>query len=251
MDKPGDQLTDLCRGAENQLVLVAPFVKVGTLERLLNSVANDVTVKCVTRWRLDEIASGVSDLEVWPVLRDRPNSSLWLRSDLHAKFYRADSSCLIGSANLTNAALGWSKHANFELLMASIAEQPILWEFEQNLFAGSIRVDDALYKHMCVALEQFILVHRFPTTQPSDETETADEHQESQVSVLTWLPTLRHPEKLYVAYLGKYHDLTITSRKVALGDLSTLDIPKGLSKEAFEFLCRSATTPDANRKTSR
>ena len=35
-------------------------------------------------------------------------SSLSLIPSLHAKFYRADDRYAIGSANLTNAALGWS-----------------------------------------------------------------------------------------------------------------------------------------------
>ena len=75
------------------MLLVAPFIKVGAFQRLLASIADEVSIHCITRWRPEEIAAGVSDLEIWPILRDRPHSRLWLRPDLHAKFYRADAQC--------------------------------------------------------------------------------------------------------------------------------------------------------------
>lgn len=232
MIRPGDLLTDLCRAAEDELVLAAPFIKVRTLEKLLAVVSSEVQVKCVTRWRLDEIASGVSDLDVWLVVRDRPNTSMWLRSDLHAKFYRADSDCLIGSANLTHAALGWSSRPNLELLINSSIQVP-LREFEDKLFAGSSRVDESIYKQMCSALEHFV-VDRVLDLPIEEQSEAERLLGETGLSVVSWIPSLRHPEKLYIAYLGKLDELTTASRAAALKDLSVLDIPLGLSREGFE-----------------
>jgi len=232
MISPGDLLTDLCRAAENELVLAAPFIKVRTLEKLLAVVSSEVQIKCVTRWRLDEIASGVSDLDVWLVVRDRPNTSMWLRSDLHAKFYRADSACLIGSANLTHAALGWSSRPNLELLINSSAQKS-LREFEDGLFAGSSRVDETIYKHMSSALEHFV-VYRVPELPIDEQSEAERPLGETGRSVVSWTPSLRHPEKLYIAYLGKLDELTTASRAAALNDLSVLDIPLELSREEFE-----------------
>ena len=73
----GDQLEGLCSRAINNLILVTPFVKMNTLTKILKSVNEDVNLCCVTRWRPEEIATGVSDIDVWPVLRDR-----WGRMDL-------------------------------------------------------------------------------------------------------------------------------------------------------------------------
>ncbi len=232
MTKPGDLLTDLCRAAENELVLVAPFIKARTLEKLLAVVRPEVQVKCVTRWRLDEIASGVSDLAVWVALRDRSNTSMWLRADLHAKFYRTENACLIGSANLTDAALGWSRQPNLELLIHSSAQE-LLSVFEEELFAGSSRVDESIYKQMCNALENFV-AHQ--VVKPPTAMQSAVEYPtgEALASIASWLPILRLPEKLYIAYLGKFDELTTASRTAALTDLSVLDVPFGLSKEAFE-----------------
>jgi hypothetical protein len=113
----GESLTNLCQRAQKELVLVAPFVKADVLDRLLHHINIEVSLTCVTRWHLDEIISGVSDIEVWDLIRERASASLLLRSDLHAKYYRADDECLIGSANLTMAALGWSSRQNLELLV--------------------------------------------------------------------------------------------------------------------------------------
>ena len=144
MNQPGSQLEALCSQAHREILLVAPFIKVNTLAGYSIPSVNSVKVQCVTRWRPDEIAIGVSDLDVWLLIKERRDSSLWLRSDLHAKYYRGDDEVLVGSANLTDAALGWSHHPNLELLIASTK----LGDFEQQLFKGSVPVDDSLYERM-------------------------------------------------------------------------------------------------------
>src|SRR5690606_13352584 len=131
----GDQLEQLCRSTTQTLWLVAPFIKQVTLKRLLEHVAPEVTIDCVTRWRLDEIVAGVSDLGVWLLIRERPNSTLWLRSDLHAKYYRGDHQALVGSANLTNTALGWSPRPNLELLISSRSEERRVGKESRSLWA--------------------------------------------------------------------------------------------------------------------
>ena len=113
----GTELSKLCTEANQEVLLVAPFIKAFVLERLLDKISPNVSLKCITRWFPEEIVTGVSDLEVWNLIQNRPNSSLWLRPDLHAKYYRADNRCLVGSANLTGKALCWSNLPNLELLM--------------------------------------------------------------------------------------------------------------------------------------
>lgn len=104
----GTELSNLCAEANKEVLLAAPFIKVSVLEKLMNKISPDVSLRCITRWFPEEIVAGVSDLEVWSLIQQRSNSSLWLRPDLHAKYYRADQRCLVGSANLTGKALGWS-----------------------------------------------------------------------------------------------------------------------------------------------
>lgn len=222
------QLVQLITQARKELLLVAPFIKVNTLQKLLENIHEQVYVKCVTRWRSDEIIAGVSDLEVWLLIRNRPNSTLWLRSDLHAKYYRGDQQVLIGSANLTDAALGWSRQPNLELLVPT----NIQLEFEQLLFAGSVLVDDSIYEHIRDIVDN--IREQTPIQPPTTTIELSDEEVGEIVPIEEWLPMLRHPEKLYTAYIGELDQLGTGTRIAAIRDLGILDIPLGLSKDAFE-----------------
>lgn len=221
------QLVQLITQARKELLLVAPFIKVNTLQKLLENINEKVYVKCVTRWRPDEIITGVSDLEVWLLIRDRPNSTLWLRSNLHAKYYRGDQQVLIGSANLTDTALGWSRQPNLELLVPTNVQM----EFEEVLFAGSVQVDNSIYEHIRDIVDN--IQERTPL-QPSTITiELSDEEVGEIVPIEEWLPMLRHPEKLYAAYIGELEQLGTGTRIAAISDLGMLDIPPRLNKAAF------------------
>jgi len=225
--KLGNRLEELCFQAKDEVLLVAPFIKMNALERLLARIPLDARVQCVTRWRLDEIAVGVSDLDVWLLIKDRPHSTLWLRSDLHAKYYRGDNEVLVGSANLTNAALGWSQHTNLEILISS----DILNEFEQELFSGSVMVNDSLYNHVKQMVEAIPSIHK------PDMVDIVPDLLNESITLApleAWLPMLRHPEKLYTAYIGNVDQLGTGSQIAALHDLQALEIPLGLSRKQFE-----------------
>ena len=220
MSEIGKQLEDLCRESKNEILLVAPFIKVSVLRRLFGQLSSNISVKCVTRWHLEEILAGVSDIEIWLLFAERQASSLWLQSDLHAKYYRSGDRCLVGSANLTNTALGWSTHPNLELLISS----PAIPSFEQNLFSECVLVDQDLYEQTFKTVQ--MIKDACPVVPPA-------------IGILHipdafWLPKLRNPEDLYIAYCGNEIKLSIVSREAALTDLRSLPIPKGLDRQVFE-----------------
>ncbi|MBE9137369.1 phospholipase D family protein [Nodosilinea sp. LEGE 07088] len=230
----GHQLQQLCRSAKKELWLVAPFIKLGTLTQLLQEVDAHICINCVTRWRPEDVLAGVSDLTIWPSLCDRPNTSLWLRQNLHAKYYRADSQCLVGSANLTQTALGWSPSSNLELLIPVFANDPVLQAFEQELNRNKTQVDDELYEQMQVVVEQ--LQQSRPDANwiaPDLPRTLAIPEQALAIKPETWVPTLRNPEALYLAYSGQQERLTSASREAAQSDLLHLSIPLSLTKPAF------------------
>mgnify|MGYP001385457657 CR=1 FL=1 len=229
MQSPGTQLETLCHGAEQQLLLVAPFIKLGAFKRLISELSDNVSLMCVTRWRPDEIVAGVSDIEIWQIIKSRPNSSLWLRSNLHAKVYRADTSCLVGSANLTDTALGWSRQPNFEFLLEVASDHPDVKSFEDNLMVGCVQVDESIYIHMKTVVEAFEDTMPMAVTTPQTVEFPVElpKHE-------TWLPKLRHPENLFVGYSGKWDQLSSTSATAVYSDLAALEVPLGLSKLDFE-----------------
>jgi len=236
MTSLGHKLEQICSIAERELLLVAPFIKLTTLSQLLHKVKLSVVVKCVTRWRPEEIATGVSDIEVWRLLRDRPNSSLWLKNDLHAKYYRADLHCLVGSANLTQTALGWSSYPNLELLIPAASNNPILQSFEQELTRKMIQVDDDLYEQMKLTVEHFLHSQGSTVAITDDDyypTQSKDDMDACPVDFDQWIPTLRRPEYLFFAYTGQKNRLTEISWNLAHNDLQVLHIPNYLTKDAF------------------
>lgn len=219
----GTNLLELSEHAEQELLLVAPFIKVEVIQRLLEVVHDKVSVTCVTRWRPSEVAAGVSDLEIWDFFRDQPKRTLYLRHDLHAKFYRSDETCLVGSANLTMTALGWVTSPNYELLIKSERTAQLI-SFEEQLFVSAVEVDEDLYRQIQIAVD----------VMPQTKIVTAIENKdEPAIDLECWLPTLRTPEKLFVAYQGSSDELTSAAKRATMSDLKAFDVPAGLNETQF------------------
>lgn len=234
MIKPGTQLEQLCARGRREALFVAPFIKAGALERLLTNVNSDIVVRCVTRWQPEEIAAGVSDIEVWSVLCKRPQASLWLRADLHAKYYRVDDQCLIGSANLTAAALGWSMQSNLELLVQLSVADTVAVTFEAELWKNCVPVTNAIFQQTMVAVDFMRQVSPNILTERSDAVQgTPFLPLEERVFNEMWLPTLRNPSDLYLLYTDRDDELTMAAREAATADLYALPVPPGLPRDAF------------------
>ncbi|WP_324680894.1 phospholipase D family protein [Hymenobacter sp. GOD-10R] len=236
----GEQLELLCSKATDEVFLVAPFVKGHVLQRLLACIEPMVSVRLITRWNPLEIQAGVSDLSVWPLIDSRKNSSLYLCSHLHAKYFRADKACFIGSANLTGRALGWSKRANLELLVELDSKSLGLADFEETVLANSALVDESIYqktKDAVNALPDNLLF----ITDEGLKYEQAVQADSGDLPVLPahWLPITRFPDVLFRAYSGDISNLSHTSKQMAEIDLAFLRITPGLTKPAFN-LCVAA-----------
>ncbi len=228
MDLLGTQLKKLCNTAQTEILIAAPFIKAAVLEEIFSYINPQIAIKCVTRWLIEEITIGVSDLEVWAIVQSHPYASLWLRNDLHAKYYRADDQCLIGSANLTAKALGWSKRPNLELLVQLPANHSLLPEFELELFQKCIKVDEQLYE------EYFTRINQIQNQNiPIDELRLTVDLSSDIVTNENWIPTLRNPEELFLAYGGKEDKLTAIARNNAINDLKYLSIIPNLNQNNF------------------
>ena len=139
MIAPWDTLMRSCRGSRHAMI-AAPYMKEDALSRLLEALAPDATLVCVTRWKPDDLLVGASDVACRTLVLQRGGSFL-LHPRLHAKFYRFDSQVLIGSANLTSAGMGYRSPANLEILCAPEASYDAE-AFERELIRGSHAVSD-------------------------------------------------------------------------------------------------------------
>ena len=233
MARIGDELIELLSGARSEATIVAPFMKAPVVKRLMQNLAPGVILSCITRWHPHEIKYGVSDLEVWDVLRAHQPSSLSLIPTLHAKFYRADDRYAIGSANLTNAALGWSAQPNVELLISGEVDQ-VLRDWESFLLSQATRVDESLVRFFerlvdHLPNDDFVLTEHYPDMESSFD----EEYNTPNLEVISWLPMTRYPEQLYKVYLGHTEELSAGARESAKFDLLALAVPKGLGADGF------------------
>lgn len=224
MSSLGEEVATLLSGASRQITVVAPFMRSAALDRLLSDVSQDVAATIVTRWRLADLVAGASDLAVFDVAGERA-AELYIRQDLHAKFFAADDRCLVGSANVTSAALGWREPANLELLIPVRRTTAEVVAFEAEILRRAVPASRALRDCLAKLLEGDRL-------QRVGETEVLQSSVDLDVLAPDWIPSARNPEELYAAYRGG-SDISRIGRQAMQQELKTIGVPPGLSREEF------------------
>ena len=223
----GERIRLQFESACERVLIVAPFIKARALFSLLCAIDGDVPVRCVTRWLPQEVAAGISDLEVFDLLDNRKNSELVLVDRLHAKVYVADDRCLVGSANVTFAGLGETLEANVEVLVESNVSDP-----------GVKAVLDEIALSGRLATRSTMEVTRRLAASLSSTFHTGD--------VRTWFPISRHPERAYEFYEHPPQTNTAAVR-LLLSDIANANLPAGLTEQMFvrEIKSRLGTIPIA------
>ncbi len=226
----GEQLINIAQSSKKNAVIIAPFIKQVILRRILDALSFEVQTTCITRWRVEELMCGVSDLEVYSELKKRENSNLFLVNDLHAKYYRFDDTVIIGSFNLTNAALGYNPISNIELSYI-VQEGEATSAFEKFVFENSVPVSSHMYDSMKNILKSM------------PESSDVDNKNINQSFIVqgfneikswnTWLPTCRSPEFLYNVYMGDESKLSQSALLDAKRDLHQLSPSVGLTRTQF------------------
>lgn len=240
----GNRLVQHARGADNEILLAAPFIKREVLSRILSPVQDGFSVHVITRWKDREIAAGVSDLEVWEILRNRRSAILELLPSLHAKYYRFDDIVLAGSANLTEAALGWGQSSNLEFLNRFSAEKATT--FEKELGNGS-RVTNEVYREHRKRVEEYdgppVSMTDVDTADPvtvEGVTQVSEDKRGEATEDKTewWIPRLQQPEHLYWVYSGNTEHVPQGVESRCRRDLHYLELTYGLDKQDFESQVR-------------
>ncbi|OBI07333.1 hypothetical protein A5715_17880 [Mycolicibacter heraklionensis] len=218
----GNAILGIADAARREFVMCAPFAKVGVVERVLAAVPDGIQIALYTRWRPDEVAAGVSDTEVLPAVQARAGR-VYLHDRLHAKYYRNEETALLGSANLTATALGWVPSPNLELLVE--ASRNAVERLEHQLALESRPATNE------IACEVERIAELLPRCAPLPLGIDA-----KQGAAVEWVPRLRMPSDLFVAYSVGAEKLSSASAAAAAGDLESLDLPPGLMLHQFEVL---------------
>lgn len=244
--RTGDQVIALAHEASNELLLVAPFMREAAVRRILSACADSVAVTCITRWNPVEILQRVSDLEVWNVIKSRPHSKMLLSSRLHAKLFRSEKQCLIGSANLTLKGLGWATDSNIELLVNIPIQGESLAEFERILLRHAVEATEEIRDEVALAVEALRGLVDGSASADADSVgiEVADSFASDRESaaqpVTLWCPTCSVPERLYDAYCGNSTTMSGNNFRDACRDIKSMEITQGLSPEGFMSNLRAA-----------
>lgn len=221
MRRDGDLLLEHVARATKGVMLCAPFVKFGVAKRLLAAIRPGVTVEIITRWHAEEVAADVSDLAVLDLAVGRPNTTLRLLDNLHAKLYFADDALLAGSANLTATALGWCEDANLELLVPVPANDEAVLRCRAAVAAA--RLATAAERAAIQAVVDTLQRAPLPAGRAVDDGLAG-----------SWLPKLAAPERLFTAYVPSARErLTSSAIEAADHDLAALAIAPNLDEAAF------------------
>ena len=220
----GENVVSLLSAARENALIVAPFIRSDALGRVLENVRDDTPITIVTRWRPSDILAGASDLRVYDMAEAR-KAQLYLRYDLHAKFFAGDNKCLVGSANVTLSALGWRNPSNFELLIPIARNADHIVEFEKELLAGSVRAREEQKNRL---EELFERLRDLAVAVPKDKNE------EKAVGLLppSWIPRIRNPEELYTVYRGE-SDVSRSALRPMQETLAQIGAVSGLDEEGF------------------
>ena len=220
-------MTSLLKEAKREVVVVAPFIKANAITRLIECVdVEHVKFDCVTRWIPEDIAAGVCDIDIFDLIDCIPHGRLWVNERLHAKYVRVDQRCIVGSANITESALGWRTPANLELMIDVSFEFQNLQNWEQSLFDSSNIVDDA-YRDLVWERSSAL---------------GKDRNHEQNFDFLIgskidkrWIPSYSEPSKLYRIYDGDLtnENMPESAHKFAIHDLNVLGIPSRMLERDF------------------
>lgn len=224
-DSIGDALAADVSRANNRLTLVAPFIKLHALERVLGRLPGQIELTIVTRWEIGEIAAGVSDLSVLDFVTTRPHSRLLLHPRLHAKVLLVDDRvAVVGSANVTDAALGYSPKPNVEAVAVLRPPPNRVFAFLTQLEREAIVATQAIRERLEAAVKSV------PPTPAVAHVELAGEPARQPP---THFPRFRNPERVYSGYLSILTFGDQDTRVTVLDDLATLNPPDGLDEVAF------------------
>ena len=155
---------------------------------------------------------------------------LLVHPNLHAKYYRADRRCLIGSANVTRRGLGWASPSNVELLVEISSEQTGIMDWETALLSSAIEATPELQTQIQLRADE-IRSQRVIARPPE-----VDSIREEAQPTTRWVPRCSMPDVLWEVYAGgeSGQRLLEGTRVASNQDLEALGPPRGLSKALFE-----------------
>lgn len=220
-----DFLKSQIESSETLLTIIAPFIQLGALKDLLSVAKDYKDLNIITRWRAEDLISGVSDIEIYPYLKDN-NINLFYHDHIHLKLYVFDSdTAFSSSANITKKGLGDTNHYNIEIgSLVDIAKED--WFQINKLLQEATQVTDAIYQEA----KKYISENK-RTPPPLPKLELVDPN--AKPFSLKSLPKTESPDSLYEYYSAPNSITDKESIKNYIHDLVLYNLDENLSKDDF------------------
>ena len=222
-DTQGSRIRALFENTEDDVSIIAPFIKIDALRSLLKVIPSETHLRCVTRWLPEEVAIGVSDPEILDLLEERGNFSLALVDRLHAKLYIAGDRCLVGSSNVTFAGLGEGGDSNnIEILVDTTIDAPGVAETLEeisNTERPATRAGAQLIRRLANRL-------------------TASASSTVAIEI-SWFPISRRPQDAYLFYTQPPSGYIKAADRILLDDLARTNFQTDLEEDEFRSAIRS------------
>ena len=219
-------LEERIQGNDNIILILVPFAKIAALQKLHWLNSKKVKIKVVCRWRPEDIVAGVSDLEIYPFLK-QSDCELYINSNIHLKLYVfASNTAFNTSGNMTLRGLGYSESANIEVgNMVSLTTSD--WTKIYDVINSSRLVTDDIYQRF----KEYSAKHP-PVSRPLPPIDLMPAAKSYTISSL---PATDSPKKLADFYFShEQQEGSLEDIRRAAHDLAIFGIPSGLSSSDFD-----------------
>lgn len=228
-----DAIIERTKAHDAPSLIIAPFIKRESLVRILDTIPQVKGIKVISRWNLKDVATGVSDISVYPYL-SKLGIPLYIHNRIHLKLFVFESNLgFHTSGNITSYGLGTVPQSNIEIgCFVSLSENDWVQLFK--LLDESRIVDDSVYS----LYSEFLKINKEEKKEYPPLKMPADWNKDYSIMSL---PACESPELLYDFSIKKdtnWQDPEFVRK--CLHDLILYGFPRGQNKDAFfDLLSRS------------
>lgn len=207
-------------------LIVAPFIKIDALRELVDECKDVSDLQVVVRWQPADLVTGVSDVEIYPFLREK-GVALFRHPSIHLKLLVYNQSLAFHtSGNVTQKGLGLTDKGNVEVGCPVTLDHGD-WDELLNVLALSEEVDEQMY-------DQALQYSRENKREVGKLPELNLHPAQSKRFSLDSLPASESPETLFRFYSGEPDARqSLDDSPAFVHDLMLFAIPKGLEGPDF------------------
>lgn len=223
------EIRDFINGSKNELVIICPYIKTQSLSIILkNCKIKKITI--ITSWKMRDLQLGISELCLYEYCKEK-KLYLFLNSRIHLKSFIKDySSCIFGSANITDKGLALNNNFNYELIGIINNLNCDVIKYFRSILNESILVNDDIYSRYKLELEKIEDIKII--NEPDLSNSMADPE-----FLISALPMTKNVDLLFQIYSNKNHFNNNEDLQCAIHDILLYDIPENLEKDSFyEYL---------------